>query len=110
MNVPPDVKYGKLSKRIVFTDNDHRHAKLITRLRYDEISQSDFFRLMITGYISGDERIQGVVDEFKNQSATKRRKSKRLKKIGQQNLKQLNLDEESIESIFDLIAQEHPDL
>jgi hypothetical protein len=104
------VEYGKLTKRIVFTDNDHRHAKLVTRLHYDEISQPNFFRLMVTAYISGDERIQNIVNDFKKQSKVKRTKSANLKRAGTKNLQQLALDEESIEDIFDLIAQEHPNL
>ena len=94
----------------MFTDNDHRHAKLITRLNYDGISQADFFRQMITSYISGDDRVQAVVDELKSQSKAKRKKSKSLREAGSDKLTKLGLDESSIEDIFDLIAQEHPDL
>ena len=105
-----DAPYGKTNKRIIFTDNDHRHAQLINRLRYDNLTQAQFFRLILGGYINGDSRIQDFIDEFKIQSKKKKTKSKRLKKQGRKNMSDMGFDEESIENMFDLIAQEHPDL
>ena len=46
-----NIEYGKLNKKIVFTENDHRHAQLIVKLKHDSIRQSEFFRSMITGYL-----------------------------------------------------------
>ncbi len=106
-----NIQYGNLNKRIVFTDNDHRHAKLLVRLRYDGLTQSDFFRQVITGYIEGDERIQEFIDDVKKQSLKKKAQSKRLRAQGQQQVQDLALgDENLIEDLFDLIAEEHPDL
>ena len=48
-----EIDYGKLNKRIVFTENDHRHAQLVLKLKHDGMRQSDFFRSIITGYIAG---------------------------------------------------------
>ena len=105
-----DTSYGKTNKRIIFTDSDHRHAQLINRLRYDNLTQAQFFRLILGGYIGGDNRIQDFIDEFKDQSKKKKSKSNKLRKQGNRNVSDMGFDEESIESIFDLIAQEHPDL
>ena len=44
----PEVDYGNLNKKIVFAENDHRHAQLILRLRHDDLKQSHFFRALIT--------------------------------------------------------------
>ena len=52
-----EIDYGSMNKRIVFTDNDHIHAQLINRLRYDGLTMSDFFRLLVRAYIDGDTRI-----------------------------------------------------
>lgn len=104
------VDYGKLTKKIVFTDSDHRHAQLIIRLRHDGISQSVFFRNIITGYIEGDERIQAFVDEFKKQSQSRKSKSKRLTEKGKEVMKDLNLTDKEVTDIFDIIAEEHPEL
>ena len=50
-----NANYGKNTKKIVFLDTDHRHAQLILRLRHHGLTQSDFFRALISGYIEGDE-------------------------------------------------------
>ena len=106
-----EVTYGNMNKRIVFTDNDHRHAKLVNRLRYDGLTQSDFFRSLIGGYIDGDQRIQDFIDEKKQQSIKKKNKSKKLRTEGMRKMQELALDdEEMIDNIFDLIAKEYPDL
>ena len=102
--------YGKMTKRIVFTDNDHRHAQLLNRLRYDGLTQAQFFRSIVGAYIDGDIRIQEFVDEIKNQSSKRKKLSKRLKTTGNDMVTNFGLDDKSIEDIFDLIAEEHPDL
>ena len=104
------ISYGKMTKRIVFTDDDHRHAQLVTRLRYDGLTQSQFFSLIVGGYIDGDTRIQDFVDEHRGQSVKRKKLSKKLKNKGEESSRDLGLDENSIQDIFDLIAEEHPDL
>ena len=105
-----NIDYGKLNKRIVFTENDHRHAQLIVRLKYDDLRQSDFFRSLITGYIDGDKRITDFIDEIKQQSKKKKKASKKLRLEGKDKVKSLGFSDEQIEDIFDLIAEEHPEL
>ncbi len=104
------IDYGKLNKRIVFTENDYRHAQLIIRLRSDGLRQSDFFRHIVSGYVSGDERIQTFVDDIKEQSIKRKEKSKKLRKKGSKTMKDLGLNESEVENIFDPLAQEHPEL
>jgi|TARA_Y100000310_G_scaffold96456_1_gene94211 hypothetical protein len=105
-----DIDYGNLNKRIVFTENDHRHAKFIIRLRQDSLKQSEFFRHIVTGYIDGNENIQNFVDEIKQQSQNRKTKSRRTISRGQEILKDLALDEGEIENIFDILEEEHPEL
>ena len=73
------IDYGNLTKRVVFTENDHRHAQLLLRLQQDGLTQAAFFRHLITAYIEGDERIVEYIDEVKDQSKTRKQKSKRLR-------------------------------
>lgn len=111
MKVPePELQYGKLDKRIVFVDTDNRHAQLILRLKHDNLKQSNFFRLLITGYINGDERIQAFVDDHKKMSKIRKTKSKKLIEKGKQSVKDLNFSDDEITNIFDIIAEEHPEL
>jgi len=105
------IEYGNLNKRIVFKENDHRHAKLVNRLRFDGLTQSDFFRHIITGYIDGDERIVEFVDGIKQQSEKRKTKSKKLRTKGKDSVRAMGLDDQQlIDDIFDTIAEEYPDL
>ena len=72
--------------------------------------QSDFFRNLITGYIDGDERIVSFIDDVKSQSKGKKKLSRKLRDKGAENVQDLGFSDEQIENIFDLIAEEHPEL
>ena len=102
--------YGKNSKRIVFTESDHRHAKLILRLKGDGLTQAKFFRSVITGYLDGDERIRDFVFEHSNFSQSKKRKIEKLKVKGDETVNALGLNEDQIDDLFDVISMEFPDL
>ena len=101
-------------KKILFTDTGKRHADLKLRLHYDGLTQADFFRSLITGYLEKDKNIMNFiieVQESKNiHSKQKRAKSKKLEEEGENLMKKLGLGEEEIENIFDLLEEEHPNL
>ena len=105
-----DLNYGKLNKKIVFTENEHRHAKLIIRLKHDDLKQSVFFRSFITGYLEQDDRVISFIDDVKTQSSKKKTKSKKLREIGKETLQETEFSEDQLEDLFDLIAEEHPEL
>ena len=105
-----EINYGKLTKRIVFTENDHRHAQLILKLKHDGLKQSEFFRSLITAYIAGDERIQSYVDEISSLSKQRKTKSKKLREKGTQAVSDFGFTDGEIENIFDLIEEEPPEL
>ena len=102
--------YGKQEKRVVFTENDHKHAQFILKLKYDGFTQSAFFRHVIDGYINENEALLAFVEQVKPQSKRKKAKTQRLKKKGQQTLADLALNDGEIENIFDILEQEFPDL
>ena len=102
--------YGKNEKRIVFTETDHRHAQLIVKLKTDGMTQAKFFRNLITGYLDGDERIESFIFELSELSNKKKKKVKKLRSSGKNMLGDLGLDEEQIDDLFDVIAEEFPDL
>ena len=52
-------------KRVVFTDTEVRHAQLRIRLQHDKLSQADFFRALITGYLENDGRIVKYLANYK---------------------------------------------
>tara|TARA_Y100000592_G_scaffold76739_1_gene120171 strand:- start:7535 stop:7858 length:324 start_codon:yes stop_codon:yes gene_type:complete len=106
----PDIDYGNLNKRIVFTENDNRHAQFMMKLREVGITQSKFFRLIITGFIDDDDRLFEFISENSGQSKSKTSKINKLKNKGKELMKDLAFEDSEIENIFDLIAEEHPDL
>ena len=105
-----DPKVKTLDKRVVFQENTDQHARLLNRLRYDDLSQADFFRMMISGYLNEDERILNYIDELKPQSKVRKQKSKKLREKGKETMIDIGLSDEQVDNIFDMIAEEFPDL
>lgn len=102
--------HSNLNKRIVFTENDNRHAQFMMKLREVGITQSKFFRLIITGFINNDDRLFQYILENSGQSKSKINKINKLKEKGKQIMHDLAFDDTEIQNIFDLIAEDHPDL
>jgi len=102
--------YGKDEKKIVFADTDKRHADLRIRLRYDGLTQVQFFQAIITGYLDKDpgivEYIKTVKEKLAKQGKRKISKSHSLYQQGEENKKLFKLSEEETEELFDIIAQE----
>ena len=101
-------------KKIVFDDTDIRHAQLKVRLQHDGLSQAEFFRCMITGYINKDstllEYVQGYKASKNIQSKKKRKKIQKDIEVGEDLMAKFGFKDDELENIFDLIAEEHPDL
>ncbi len=104
----------KKDKKIIFDDSSQRHARLKIRLEYDGLSQAEFFRSFITGYLEKDDRIISYLQSYK---LKKKSQSKRNMKIAAKDnekaedlLSQFGIKDGELENIFDIIAKEHPDL
>ena len=97
-------------KKIMFYDTADRQARLRIRCQYDGFSQSQFFRMMLTGYIENDLAIVEYIDKYKSknglQGKTKREKIKRMHKKLQVTERKFNLSDNEIENIFDIIEEE----
>tara|TARA_E500000331_G_C16972993_1_gene590132 strand:+ start:315 stop:650 length:336 start_codon:yes stop_codon:yes gene_type:complete len=106
----PNESYGKNNKRIVFTESDHRHAKLILKLKGDGLTQAKFFRSVISGYLDGDDRIREFVFEHSEFSQNKKKKIEKLKFKGDKTINELGLNEDQVDDLFDVISMEFPDL
>ncbi len=102
-------------KKVVFYDTDKRHADLKIRLHYDGLTQSHFFRSMITGYLEKDAAMMDYITRLKESdgihSVKKRKDSESLIEKGEVLKNKFAIFEDSeVENIFDLIEKEHPDL
>jgi hypothetical protein len=101
-------------KRVIFSDTHIRHAQLRIRLDHDGFTQSDFFRCIVTGYLNQDKDLMEYIQKFKSQNNVQ---SKRKLKYNEKDAKkaddlmsQFGFKDGELENIFDLIAEEHPDL
>ena len=101
-------------KRVVFTDTDVRHAQLKIRLQHDGITQADFFRAMITGYLENDGRIVKYIANYKEKHGiqNKKKRGRVVEDIeeGEHLLEKFGIKDVELNGIFDLIAEEFPDL
>jgi hypothetical protein len=109
-----EVKYGREGKKIVFYDSDKRHAELKIRLKHDNLTQAEFFRTLISGYLGKDEDVLSFLDKYilekGKQSSAKLSKNRKLISDGREIEKKFALSNDEIEDIFDILAEEHPEL
>ena len=105
---------GNKEKKVIFSDTHIRHAQLRIRLDYDGFSQSEFFRCLVTGYLNKDKDLMQYVERYKQENRIQSKRN--LKYIEKDNkisdglMGQFGIKDNELEDIFDLIAEEHPDL
>tara|TARA_R100000005_G_scaffold66031_1_gene34607 strand:+ start:897 stop:1235 length:339 start_codon:yes stop_codon:yes gene_type:complete len=109
-----DINYGREGKKIVFYDTDKRHAELKIRLKHDRLTQAEFFRTLVTGYLDKDENVLLFLDKYILENGKQRKKNlitnRALIKSGKDTERVFALGDEEIENIFDLLEEEHPEL
>jgi hypothetical protein len=97
-------------KKIMFYDSSDRQTRLRIRCEFDGITQSQFFRMMISGYIEQDELISSFLDackeKYKIQGKQKRKKISEIKKNTEKTKKSFALEADELENIFDIIETE----
>ena len=102
------------TKKVVFDDTDTRHAQLKVRLEYDGLSQAEFFRSVITGYLEMDKSIMDYISKYKesNEKLSKRnlKYQNKDRKMADELLGKFGIKDEEIDNIFDVIAKSNPDL
>ena len=102
-------RYGQEEKKITFADTDKRHAELRLKLRRDGISQVDFFKSMVTGYINNDPNILMYITKVKQErnKIGKKKIERQNKDIeqGNQTLRDLGITDQDIDFVFDLIER-----
>jgi hypothetical protein len=102
------------TKRIVFESSTHKHAQLKVRLQYDSMTQAEFFRCLIEGYLAKDERILEYLEGYRlSKGKDSKRNAKYRNKDTEKSedlLKKFGIKDDELENIFDLIEEEFPDL
>lgn len=106
----PTVPDTEKRKKIMFYESEERQTKLRVRCNFDGITQSQFFRMMVTGYIENNDLIFTFLDKCKDaydiQGQQKRNKIKTIKKKTKDVVNKFSLEKEEIENIFDIIETE----
>mgnify|MGYP003128196241 FL=1 len=103
-------KYGEDYKKIMFYDSDKRHADLKIRLQYDGLKQNEFFRAVVTAYLSKDDDFMKFIERYREENETmdktKLRKQRKIRKQEKELKTKFSLNENEIESIFDLLEEQ----
>ncbi len=94
----------------MFYDTEENLIKLKIRCQFDGFSQSQFFRVMLEGYVNNDENILRYIESCKEkysiQGQQKRNKINSISKKRQEVEKKFALKNDEIEDIFDMIESE----
>ena len=106
----PTIPPSETRKKLMFYDTEENLIKLKIRCQFDGFSQSQFFRVMLEGYINNDENILHYIESCKEkyniQGQQKRNKINSISKKKQEVEKKFALKNDEIENIFDMIESE----
>mgnify|MGYP003660205583 CR=1 FL=1 len=100
--------------RVMFTISEREKADFKIQLQYDSLTQVKFFRSIIEGYTNKDPELMLYINKFKKENSVQNNEQR--KKV-MSNIKQAKgteakfaLGDEEVDSIFDILEREHPDL
>jgi hypothetical protein len=110
----PTIPDPRERKKFMFYDTEKRQADLRIKLQHDGMTQSSFFRIMMSGYLENDENVLNYLNDFqekyKMRGKHKIKKVRRLINEGEELKKKFSIDDNDIEDIFDLVEEEGPSL
>ena len=101
--------HKKFKDKIIYLVID-KEPEGIIKLKNDGMTQAKFFRHLITGYLQNDPRLIDFVRENGSLSIQRKNKIYKLEEKGRALVQELGLDDDQVEDIFDMIAEEFPDL
>jgi hypothetical protein len=98
------------TKKVLFEEDDEQHARMIIRLRYDKLTQGNFFRGLVKLYVDNDLDMARVIEKVKIERSTmgKRKRAKSVKEIeqGGNMMEDLGLSNNEKNFIYDLIEED----
>ena len=97
-------------KKVVFYQLTDTHARVLIKLKYDDLKQQEFFSSLMDAYLEEDENIMDFIHEFKMKKSRMKKKARLAKRERQKQreiAEQFNLSKEEIEDLFSIIEQEH---
>ena len=106
----PTVPDRETRKRVYFWEDKQKHINFAARVQLDGLKQGQFFRAILDGYMNQDPHICAYLDEYKErwtvQGQRKREAVKRMKKRAAEQKKMFSLNENEVETIFDILEGE----
>ena len=75
----PTIPDPRERKKFMFYDTEKRQADLRIKLQHDGMTQSSFFRIMMSGYLENDENVLNYLNDF--QEKYKMRGKHKIKKV-----------------------------
>ena len=101
--------------KFTFYGKEEYLAKFKLRMEYHSLSQSEFFRACVEAVIDKEDLIEEFIENYKEEKGiakqkTARSKVKKERQKAEDMINKLGLGDDEIDSIFDIIAKEHPEL
>lgn len=109
-------KFGIKEKKTNVYIEEKKSIDFKLRLRYDNLSMADFFRLCIDGYLEKDPFMVEFFENYIRQKKPKKDSLQALRKLKMNKTKEdklaekFNFDKKDISHIFDILENEHPEL
>jgi len=101
-------------KRVYVYMDEQQHVKLKIRLNYLGISMSEFVRVCGDGLMNQHPIMEQFMDHYRETSEkfSKKaaKKAKKDREDSNKTMEDLGLDFDDIESIFDIIEEDHPEI
>jgi hydroxylamine reductase (hybrid-cluster protein) len=102
------------NKKIIFTVPERQKEDFKVRLQYDGLTQANFFRAVMSGYLNKDGDMMNFLNTFKENSGVHNKQQRKKVLKGVQEASQTKnlfaLDDDEVEDIFDILESEHPEL
>ena len=105
---------GKNDKRVYVLMSEKQHMDLKIRLDHLNIGISEFIRACSDGLIQQHPIMQDFIEHYRENSEKHQKRAAKLaqkdRKKSEKISKDLGLDLDEIEDIFDIIEQDHPEI
>jgi hypothetical protein len=102
------------ARRVHFYADKDAHIRFRASLEKHNMTMSEFFRACCTAITEDDKTMLSFVDSYKESSEKHSKKNTKITNKDQQKgdsiLSDLGINDEDIESLFDFIAEQHPEI
>jgi 3-deoxy-D-arabino-heptulosonate 7-phosphate (DAHP) synthase len=107
-------KFEGEAQKIQFYANKDAHIRFRVSLEEHNMTMSEFLRACCNAITENDEQMLQFIDSYKESSEKHSKRNNKITKkdlqTGDSILKDLGIEEEDIESLFDFIADQHPEI